>query len=302
MNKLSVDLNGLKLNNPVTVASGTFGFGREFSEFFNLSNLGAISVKGLTLKEKLGNPAPRIIETKSGLINSVGLQNPGIEYFIKEEIPFLRQYDTKIIVNINGDNIDEYAMMADRLNDADVDSIEVNISCPNVKNGGMLFGTDPDIAYKVVEKVKKISRHHIIVKLTPNVTDIKVIAKAVEEAGAEAISLVNTFSAMKIDIDSQKPVLVRKSGGLSGPAIKPLAVRLVYDAYSAVDIPILGMGGVANSDDAIEFMLAGASAIAVGTYNFINPLVTQEIIDGIIDYMKRKNINDINEIIGRAHY
>ncbi|MCK5762836.1 MAG: dihydroorotate dehydrogenase [Clostridiales bacterium] len=302
MNKLSVDLNGLKLNNPVTVASGTFGFGREFAEFFNLSNLGAISVKGLTLKEKLGNPAPRIIETKSGLINSVGLQNPGIEYFIKEEIPFLRQYDTKIIVNINGDNIDEYAMIADGLNDVDVDSIEVNISCPNVKNGGMLFGTDPDIAYKVVKKVKKISRHHIIVKLTPNVTDIKVIAKAVEEAGAQAISLVNTFSAMKIDIDSQKPVLARKSGGLSGPAIKPLAVRLVYDAYSAVDIPILGMGGIANSDDAIEFMLAGASAVAVGTYNFINPLVTQEIIDGISDYMKRKKISDINEIIGRAHY
>ncbi|MBN2260273.1 MAG: dihydroorotate dehydrogenase [Clostridiales bacterium] len=302
MNRFTVDLNGLILNNPVTVASGTFGFGREFSEFYDLSRLGAISVKGLTLEERLGNPSPRIIETKQGLINSVGLQNPGVEYFIKHEIPFLREFDTKIIANINGDNIDDYGKMAQRLSYEDVDSLEVNISCPNVKNGGMLFGTDPDIAYQVVKRVLENTDKHVIVKLTPNVTDIKVIAKAVEEAGANAISLVNTFSGMKIDIHSQKPVLDRKIGGLSGPAIKPLALKFVYDVYSAVKIPIIGMGGISNSEDAIEFILAGASAIAVGTYNFVNPLVAVEIYDGIEKYMTDRGIATIKELIGLANY
>ena len=301
MTNLKVDLNGLILNNPVTVVSGTFGFGKEFSEFYDLGQLGGISAKGLTIEERIGNPAPRIVETSQGIINSVGLQNPGIEYFINEELPFLRKFDTKIIVNINGNNIEEYGMMAARLDHEDIDSIEVNISCPNVKDGGMSFGTNPEIAYEVVKRVKENTKHHIIVKLTPNVTDIKVVAKAVERAGADAISLINTVAAMAIDIETQRPILKRKYGGLSGPAIKPIALKQVYDVYSAVNIPVLGMGGISNSNDAIEFLLAGASAIGIGTYNFVNPMVAIEIIDGIKQYMERKNIENINDLIGLAH-
>jgi dihydroorotate dehydrogenase (NAD+) catalytic subunit len=298
---MKVDLNGLILKNPVTVASGTFGFGREMSEFFDLGILGGISVKGLTLAEKKGNPAPRIVEVKSGIINSVGLQNPGVETFINDELPFLRQYDTKIIANINGANIDEYARMAERLEGIDIDSIEVNISCPNVKDGGMSFGTNPDIAREVVKQVKSLTGHHIIVKLTPNVTDIKVIAKEVEAAGADAISLVNTFAAMAIDIETQRPILKRRYGGMSGPAIKPLAIKQVYDVYEAVKIPIIGMGGISSGNDAIEFMLAGATAVSIGTYNFINPMVAGEVVSEIEAYLERKNIDDVNKIIGLAH-
>ncbi|OPL07678.1 MAG: dihydroorotate dehydrogenase [delta proteobacterium ML8_F1] len=301
MNPLKTDLNGLKLKNPVTVASGTFGFGREYSEFFDLSTLGGISVKGLTLKERLGNPAPRIVETRSGMINSVGLQNPGVENFIREEIPFLRQFDTRIIVNINGDEPEDYARMAQILQRADIDSIEVNISCPNVKSGGMLFGTDPEIAYQLVRRVVENTRHHVMVKLTPNVTDIKVIARAVEEAGARAVSLVNTFNAMAIDIHTQKPVLFRKTGGLSGPAIKPIALRLVYEVYEAVSIPILGMGGITNAEDAIEFILAGASAVALGTYIFVDPMAPVKTLEGIEAYLKEKDVRSLSEIIGKAH-
>lgn len=299
---LSVNLNGLKLKNPVTVASGTFGFGREYENFFDLSKLGAISVKGLTLEERLGNQSPRIVETNMGMINSVGLQNPGVEYFIKNEIPFLRQFDTKVIANVNGNCIEEYAQIARILDGEDVDSIEVNISCPNVKNGGMLFGTDPEMAYKVVKRVREKTNKHIIAKLTPNVTDIKVIAMAVEEAGANAISMVNTFAAMAIDVETQKPILKRKYGGLAGPGIKPIAIKLVFDVFSSVKIPIIGMGGITNTEDALEFILAGASAIGIGTYNFVNPFISIEIIDGIKKYMIKKNINDFKNLVGKAHF
>ncbi len=301
MNPLQVNLGGLILKNPVTVASGTFGFGREYGEFFDLSLLGGIAVKGLTLKERSGNPPPRIVETRGGMINSVGLQNPGVEAFIKEEIPFLRRFDTRIIVNINGDEPEDYARMAMALQEADIDSIEVNISCPNVKSGGMLFGTDPEVAYRVVRQVVENTRHHVMVKLTPNVTDIRVIARAVEEAGAKAISLVNTFNAMAIDIQTQKPVLVRKTGGLSGPAIKPIALRLVYETYSAVKIPILGMGGITGAQDALEFMLAGASAIALGTYNFVDPLAAVKTLEGIEAYRKEKGLENLSDLVGKAH-
>jgi len=301
MNPLQVNLGGLILKNPVTVASGTFGFGREYGEFFDLGLLGGIAVKGLTLKERSGNPPPRIVETRGGMINSVGLQNPGVEVFIKEEIPFLRGFDTRIIVNINGDEPEDYARMAVALQEADIDSIEVNISCPNVKSGGMLFGTDPEVAYRVVRRVVENTRHHVMVKLTPNVTDIRVIARAVEEAGAKAISLVNTFNAMAIDIQTQKPVLARKTGGLSGPAIKPIALRLVYETYSAVTIPILGMGGITGADDALEFMLAGASAIALGTYNFVDPLAAARTLEGIEAYRKEKGLENISDLVGKAH-
>jgi len=290
------------LKNPVTVSSGTFGFGREYTNFFDLSELGAVSVKGLTLKECLGNQPPRIVETKMGIINSVGLQNPGVKYFIENEIPFLKQFNTKIIANINGNYIEEYAELARILDREDVDSIEVNISCPNVKNGGMSFGTDPEVAYKVIKRVRENTNKHIIAKLTPNVTDIRIIAKAVEEAGANAISMVNTFAAMAIDIETQKPILKRKHGGLSGPGIKPIAIKLVFDVYSSVNIPIIGMGGITNTEDAMEFILAGASAVGIGTYNFVNPLSSIEIIDGIKKYMKNKNINDVKDLIGKAHF
>lgn len=298
---MQVDLNGLKLKNPVTVASGTFGFGREMAVFFDLSRLGGISVKGLTLEERLGNPAPRIVEVKSGIINSVGLQNPGVETFIREELPFLKEFDTRIIANINGSTVEEYALMAERLDPVAIDSIEVNISCPNVKDGGMSFGTNPEMAAEVVRQVKARTGHHLIVKLTPNVTDIRVIAQAVEAAGADAISLVNTYAAMAIDIETQRPILKRRYGGMSGPAIKPLALKAVYDVYSSVGIPILGMGGIANGRDAIEFILAGASAVAVGTYGFVDPLATVKILEEVESYLERKGIMAVADLVGKAH-
>ena len=295
---LKVDLNGLILKNPVTVASGTYGFGREYSEYINLNCLGAISVKGLTLEPREGNEGIRIAETPMGMINSVGLQNPGVHEFIKKEIPFLRHYDLKIIANINGNTIEEYCEMAKILDREDVDSIELNISCPNVKNGGLAFGTNPQVVREVVQRVRAQTSKHLIVKLSPNVTDIKEIAKIVEEEGANCISLINTVTGMEIDIHKRKTVLQRGVGGLSGPAIKPIAIKLVYDVFQTVKIPILGMGGIMNYEDAIAFMLAGAGAIAIGTGNFVNPNTPVDVLEGIQNYMKIYGYDDVSQISG----
>ncbi len=298
---LQVDLNGLVLHNPITVASGTFGFGREYSEYVDLNNIGGIMVKGLTLKPKAGNPSPRVAETPMGMLNSVGLQNPGIDYFIENEIPFLRQFKTKIIANINGTNIEEYCEMAEITSKADVDSLELNISCPNVKAGGLAFGTDPEMVYKVTKAVRKAAGNkHLIVKLSPNVKDIKEIALAAEEAGADCLSMINTLTGMVIDIDSRKPILARGIGGMSGPAVKPVAVRLVYEAAGVVKIPIIGMGGISNYRDAVEFMLAGSDAISIGTANFMDPTVCQKVLDDLTLYMKKNNIKSIKDIVGKV--
>jgi dihydroorotate dehydrogenase (NAD+) catalytic subunit len=304
MNKidLSVDLNGLNLKNPITVASGTFGFGREYSEYVDLNKIGAISVKGLTLEPRMGNNTPRVAETPMGMINSVGLQNPGVKKFIENEIPFLRQYDTKIIANINGNTIEEYCEMASILSHEDVDSIELNISCPNVKNGGMAFGTDPKMVELVTKEVRKNCKKHLIVKLSPNVTNIKEIALVAESQGADALSLINTVTGMAIDIKTRKPKIDNVIGGLSGPAIKPIAIKMVHDVYKVVKIPILGMGGINSWEDAIEFFLAGASSIAIGTGNFSNPIITKEVLHGVNKFFKKNNINNVKEIKGKVEY
>lgn len=296
--KLTVDLNGLTLKNPVTVASGTYGFGREYGEYIDLNHLGAISVKGLTLEPREGNEGRRIVETPMGMINSVGLQNPGVHYFIEHEVPFLRQYDTKIIANINGNTIEEYCEMARILDSADVDSIELNISCPNVKNGGLAFGTNPEVVREVVRRVRQSTSKHLMVKLSPNVTDIKSIAQIAEAEGADCLSLINTLTGMSIDIHSRKTFLKRGSGGLSGPAVKPVALKLVHDVFKAVDIPVLGMGGIANATDALEFIIGGATAIAVGTANFYNPNAPVDILKGIETYMDQYDLEDINALVG----
>ena len=293
---LKVDLNGLELHNPITVASGTFGFGREYADFIDLNDIGAISVKGLTLKKKKGNPSPRLAETPMGIINSVGLQNPGVERFIKEEIPFLRQFDTKIIANANGNSIEEYIEIVKILSAADVDSIELNISCPNVKQGGMAFGTNPDMVAKVVSEVRKVCTKHLIVKLSPNVTNIGEIAKIAEREGADALSLINTLTGMAIDIHNFKPIIANRIGGVSGPAVKPVALKMVHDVVRSVNVPVLGMGGISNATDAAEFFLAGSTAIAVGTANFSNPYATREILEGLKTYMLEKNFTSIKEI------
>lgn len=295
---LEVDMGGLKIKNPVMVASGTFGFGKEYSEYINLNSLGAIMVKGLTVKPRAGNPPPRIYETPSGMLNSVGLQNPGIEAFIKEELPFLREYNVAVIANIAGESVEEFVYMAEKLNVDGIHAIELNVSCPNVKEGGMAFGIKPECIYEITREVKRSAYKPVIVKLTPNVGDISICAKAAEDGGADAISLINTITGMAIDIKTRKPVFKNVFAGLSGPAIKPIALKLVYEAAKAVLIPVIGMGGIKSAEDAIEFMIAGAKAVAVGTYNFVNPYCTMEIIDGIKKYMAENNIEDINEIIG----
>ena len=296
---LSVDLNGLILKHPITVASGTYGFGREYAEYVDLNAISAISVKGLTLERREGNEGRRMVETAMGMLNSVGLQNPGVHAFIENEIPFLRQFDLKIIANINGNTIEEYCEMANILSKEDVDSIELNISCPNVKNGGLAFGTNPKTVREIVKAVRQESKKHLIVKLSPNVTDIKEIARIAEAEGADCLSLINTVSGMAIDIHSRKPYLNRKSGGLSGPAIKPIAVKLVHDVYQSVKIPILGMGGITTYEDVVEFMLAGAHAIAIGTGNFANPNAPIDCLEGLKEYMKCYKIKDSSEIIGK---
>jgi len=296
---LSVNIAGLRLKNPVIAASGTFGFGREFAEYIDLNELGGISVKGLTLKPRQGNKPPRIAETPAGILNSVGLQNPGVEAFIREEIPFLRQFDTAIIANIAGNTIEEYCEMARILSDADVDAIELNVSCPNVKAGCVAFGNSAAGISEITYRVKAHCKKPLIVKLTPNVTDIKEIAVAAEEAGADAISLINTILGMAIDIHRRRPILANNTGGLSGPAVKPVAVRMVHEASRAVKIPVIGMGGISNGDDAVEFMLAGATAVAVGTANFINPSACVEVKNGIESYLKMYNYNSVYDIVGK---
>lgn len=295
-----INFAGIEMKNPVTVASGTFGYGREFSGFFDLSELGGIITKGTSLKPRSGNKPPRICETASGMLNSIGLQNPGVEYFAQNDLPFLKKFDTAIIVNACGSSIDEYVELCKILNTLDIDGVELNLSCPNVKAGCMAFGNTYEGVREVTSKVRKVLDKPLIVKLTPNVTDIASIAKAVEDAGADGVSLINTLLGMKIDINKRRPMLANNTGGLSGPAIKPVAVRMVYQVAQAVNIPILGMGGIVNSDDAIEFMLAGAQAISIGAGNFISPTTSIDIINGIEDYMKKFNVQNINEIVGKV--
>jgi dihydroorotate dehydrogenase (NAD+) catalytic subunit len=295
---LSVNIAGLCFKNPVIAASGTFGFGREYSNYFDLNRLGGISVKGLTLKPRNGNPPPRIAEAPAGILNSVGLQNPGVHQFIRDEIPFLRKYNTVVIANVAGSTIEEYRQMTEILSDADIDAVELNVSCPNVKEGGMHFGSNTDGVLKVTGAVRKVLKKPLIVKLSPNVTDITEIAKAAEAAGADCISLINTLLGMVIDIDSRKPVLANVMGGLSGPAIKPVAVRMVYQAAKAVKIPVIGMGGISSGNDAIEFMLAGASAVMIGTAGFVNPNVWVQTIEGIEEYMRDHGFDTVTDIVG----
>ena len=295
-----VNLAGIEMKNPVTVASGTFGYGREYSNFFDLGKLGAVITKGTSLKPKSGNKPPRVCETASGMLNSIGLQNPGVEFFAENDLPFLRKFDTKIIVNACGSTIDDYIELCKILNKLDIDGVELNLSCPNVKAGCMAFGNTYEGVKEVTSKVRKVLDKPLIVKLTPNVTDIASIAKAVEDAGADGVSLINTLLGMKIDIEKRKPVLANNTGGLSGPAIKPVAVRMVYQVSQAVKIPILGMGGIVSGDDAIEFMLAGATAISIGAGNFIDPYTSVNTVKQIEEYMEKHKIDDINSIIGKV--
>ncbi|GAB6085309.1 dihydroorotate dehydrogenase [Alkaliphilus crotonatoxidans] len=283
---LSIQIAGVEMKNPVMTASGTFGSGREYGEYVDLNRLGAVVVKGIASTPWKGNSAPRVAETYGGMLNSVGLQNPGVRAFMEKDIPFLRRYDTKIIVNVCGKTLEEYCDVVKRLQDADIDLLELNISCPNVKEGGVSFGTDPHMVELVTREVKRYARQPLIVKLTPNVTDIVTIAKAAEAGGADGISLINTLLGMAIDIHRRKPILANIVGGLSGPAIKPVALRMVYQVAKAVKLPIIGMGGIMNAEDALEFMMAGATAVAVGTANFINPRATIDILEGIEGYLR----------------
>ena len=296
---LSVTLAGMTMKNPVVVASGTFGFGREYSQFFDLSELGGICAKGLTLLPREGNPAPRIAETPMGILNSVGLQNPGVDAFITEELPFLRQFDTKVIANISGNTPEEYGIMCEKLAGAGVDMIEVNISCPNVKAGGLAYGTRPELAAEVTQMAKShAGKVPVMVKLSPNVTDITLIAKAVADAGADAVSLINTLVGMRIDIESRRPILHQNTGGLSGPAVLPVAVRMVWEVANAVKLPILGMGGVAKGEDAAQLMLAGASAVAVGTALFADPFAPIRVRDGLEAIAERKELDRVSGLTG----
>ncbi len=296
--KMSVSFAGVDFKNPVTVASGTFGFGREYCEFYDIGDLGGICVKGLTFTRREGNPPPRIAETPMGILNSVGLQNPGVDDFIKDELPFLRKFDTKVIANISGNTLEEYSAMAEKLSDAGVDLIEVNISCPNVKAGGMAFGTSPDTAAEATKAVRSVSKVPVMVKLSPNVTDIAEIARAVEAEGADAVSLINTLLGMKIDINTRRPILKNNTGGLSGPAVFPVAVRMIWQVSSAVKIPVMGMGGISSWEDAVEMMLAGASMVSVGTACFSDPYAPVKVVKGIESYLERKNIKSVRELTG----
>ncbi len=297
---MKVNIAGVEFKNPVTVASGTFGSGEEYSDFVDLNNLGAVTTKGVASEPWEGNNTPRVAETYGGMLNAVGLQNPGVDVFAKRDIPFLRQFDTKIIVNVCGHTEEEYLDCVKRLADEDVDMLEINISCPNVKEGGIAFGTDPKAVEEITRKVKEIAKQPVIMKLSPNVTDIVEMAKAAQRGGADALSLINTITGMKIDIEKQDFVLANKTGGLSGPAIHPVAVRMVYQVANAVDLPIIGMGGIQNADDAIEMILAGATMVSVGTANFYNPNATMEVVKGIEDYMIKHNVSDIKDLVGKV--
>lgn len=296
---LTVKINNLQLKNPVLTASGTYGYGKEFEDFIDLNKLGGIIVKGITLEPREGNPYPRMAETSSGMLNAVGLQNKGVDYFINEIYPEIKDYKTNIIVNVSGSTIEDYVKVAEKINELkNIPAIELNISCPNVKHGGMAFGTDSSSAGKVTKAVRDVYKKTLLVKLTPNVTDITEIARAVESAGADAVSLINTLLGMAIDAETRKPVLSTITGGLSGPCIKPVALRMVWQVSQSVKIPVIGIGGIMNATDAIEFMLAGASAIQVGTANFIDPQITVKIIQGIEEYLIKNKMNSIQELVG----
>ena len=293
-----VTIAGVEFKNPVMTASGTFGSGMEYGEFVDLNQLGAVVTKGVANVPWPGNPTPRVAETYGGMLNAIGLQNPGIDVFVERDIPLLKQYDTKIIVNVCGQTVEDYLAVVEKLGDCPVDMLEINVSCPNVKEGAIAFGQKADCLYDITAQIKKKAKQPVIMKLSPNVTDITEMAKAAEAAGADAISLINTLTGMKIDIHKRCFALANKTGGMSGPAIKPVAVRMVYQASHAVKIPVIGMGGIANAEDAIEFMLAGATAVAVGAMNFVNPYTTVEVVQGIEEYMRKYNVQDINELIG----
>lgn len=293
----TVEIAGVKFKNPVMTASGTFGSGMEYSDFVDLNKLGAVVTKGVANVPWPGNPVPRVTEVYGGMLNAIGLQNPGIDVFAKRDLEFLKKYDTKVIVNVCGKSVEDYLEVVERLGDEErVDMLEINVSCPNVKEGAIAFGQNKDALYDITEKIKKVAKQPIIMKLSPNVTSISEMAKAAEAAGADAISLINTITGMKIDIYKRKFALANKTGGMSGPAIKPVAVRMVYEASHAVDIPIIGMGGIANAEDAIEFIMAGATAVAVGAMNFHDPYTTEKVVDGIEEYMKKYGVEDINDI------
>ena len=295
---LSVDIAGVTMKNPVKTGSGTFGSGEEFSEFVDLSKLGAVTTKGVANVPWPGNPTPRVAEVYGGMLNAIGLQNPGINVFVERDVPYLKKAGATIIVNVCGKSEKDYVEVVERLSDEPVDLLEINVSCPNVKEGGIAFGQDPKALYEITKAVKAKAKQPIIMKLSPNVTDITEMAKAAVDAGSDALSLINTLTGMKIDIERRDFVLANKTGGMSGPAIKPVAVRMVYQVANAVDVPIIGMGGIATAEDALEFIMAGATAVSVGTANFINPATTLEVVDGIKAYMERHQINDINELIG----
>ena len=298
---MKVDLCGVTLNNPVMTASGTFGSGAEYSEFVDLNKLGAVVTKGVANVPWQGNPTPRVAEVYGGMLNAVGLQNPGIDLFIERDIPFLKKYDTKIVVNVCGHSTEEYIEVVERLRDQPVDLLEINISCPNVKEGGIAFGQDPKAVEAITKEMKKHAAQPVIMKLSPNVTDITEMARAAEAGGADGLSLINTITGMKIDIHHRSFVLANRTGGMSGPAIHPVAVRMVYQTAQAVKLPIIGMGGIMNAEDAIEMILAGATAVSVGTANFTNPRVTEEIVEGIRAYMERYQVADIKDLVGAVH-
>lgn len=298
MKNTKVTIAGVEFKNPVMTASGTFGSGMEYSEFVDLNCLGAVVTKGVANVPWEGNPTPRVMETYGGMLNAIGLQNPGIDVFIERDIPFLKHLDTKIIVNVCGRTVEDYIEVVEKLGDQPVDMLEINVSCPNVSHGGIAFGQNPDCLYDITKQIKAKAKQPIIMKLSPNVTDITEMARAAESAGSDALSLINTITGMKIDIHKRAFALANKTGGLSGPAIKPVAVRMVYQAAQAVKIPIIGMGGIANAEDAIEFMLAGATGVAVGAMNFVNPYTTAEVVKGIEEYMERYHVENLTELVG----
>ena len=298
---MSVNIAGVEWKNPVTVASGTFGSGEEFSEFVDLNRLGAVTTKGVANVPWAGNPTPRVAEVYGGMMNAIGLQNPGIDLFCERDIPYLKNFDTKIIVNVCGHAPEEYLAVVERLADEPIDMMEINISCPNVKAGGIAFGQKPEMAEEITRAVKKVAKQPVIMKLSPNVTDITEMAKAVEAGGADGVSLINTLTGMKIDVNRRTFAVANQTGGMSGPCVKPVAVRMVYQVAGAVKIPILGMGGIQNTEDALEFLMAGATMVAVGTANFFNPYATSEIVDGLEAYAKKEKLNHISDIIGCVH-
>lgn len=299
---LSIQLPGLNLKNPIMPASGCFGFGREYSQFFDLNELGAIIMKSATGEERLGNPTPRVAETSSGMLNAIGLQNPGVDKIIETEIPFLKKFDLPIIANVAGSTIEEYEYVAEAFSkDGRINAIELNISCPNVKEGGIQFGTNNNMAEEITKRVKAKSNVPVYVKLSPNVTNVVEIAQAVERAGADGITMINTLTGMQIHLPSRRPLIANRTGGLSGPAIKPIAIKMIYEVSEAVDLPIIGMGGISSADDVIEFLLAGASAVAIGTANFQNPLICSEIINKLPETLDQYGFNSIEDVIGKGH-